>query len=114
MAQSEVDVDQLRAAQHVGYAMVRAGADYLAVQPLGDGRGVYLLPMAFGNLRLAIGEIGSLSFDDVWCYQAEQSDAAWRAALGWDGEGEPEGWYRHPETGRRRPEGDATRELVYW
>ena len=36
--------------------------------------------------------------------------ADWRAALGWDGNGEPEGWYRHVPSGRRRPGGDPAKE----
>lgn len=71
------------------------------------------MPMYAGNLRLAIGDPCSPFFDDVWCYQAPQTELAWRAALGWDGEGEPEGWYRHPESGRRRPGGDAAKEYRY-
>jgi hypothetical protein len=30
----------------------------------------------------------------------------------WDGTGEPQGWFRHPQSGRRRPDGDASREHV--
>jgi hypothetical protein len=33
---------------------------------------------------------------------------AWAA----DGGKEPQGWIRHPSTGRRRPGGDASREYV--
>lgn len=113
MPQREVTDDELRLAQGLGYAAHAAGGDYLWVRVLPDGRGVYLMAMAFGNLRLAIGEHGSMYLDDGWCFQAAQTDAAWRAAIGWDGEGEPEGWYRHPESGRRRPGGDASKEYVY-
>jgi hypothetical protein len=113
MSTLEIDEDELRISQSLGWAARNAGGDYLWVRPLDDERAVYLLPMYGGNLRLAIGELGSNCFDDVWCYQAPQTDAAWRAALGWDGEGEPEGWYRHPHTGRRRPGGDAAKEHVY-
>lgn len=115
MATRAVAETELRAAERLGWAARRAGADYLWVRPLMDEtrRAVYLLPMLHGNLRLAIGDLGSFEFEDVWCYQADQSDAAWTAALGWDGEAEPEGWYRHPKTGRRRPEGDAAKEHVH-
>lgn len=34
------------------------------------------------------------------------------ALIEWDGTGEPEGWIRHPMTGRRRPGGDASKEYV--
>ena len=30
----------------------------------------------------------------------------------WDGTGEPEGWMRHPTSGRRRPDGDKTKEYI--
>ena len=30
----------------------------------------------------------------------------------WDGTGEPEGWMRHPSSGRRRPGGDPAQEHV--
>jgi len=109
----EIDEGELRKAQAVGWAAHRAGGDYLSYRLLDDGRGVWLLPMFAGNLRLAIGDPGSLWYDDGWCYQADRTDAAWTAALGWDGEGEPEGWYRHPDTGRRRPGGDPAKEHVY-
>jgi len=46
----------------------------------------------------------------VWQYQSR--DAALVALAAWDGEGEPEGWYRHPATGRRRPGGDPAQEFV--
>jgi hypothetical protein len=113
MAQRTIDDDELRAARAFGWAARRAGADYLFARVLGDGRAVYLLDMAMGNARLVIGDAGSMYYDDGWCYQRDESDAAWRAALGWDGEGEPDGWSRHPETGRRRPGGDATKEYVW-
>ena len=29
-----------------------------------------------------------------------------------DDESEPSGWHRHPATGRRRPDGDPTKEYV--
>ena len=114
MATVEVAEADLARAQILGWRVRHQGADYLHVRALGDGRAVFLLPMFGGNLRVAIGEMGSQFFDDGWCYQAEQTDQAWKAALGWDGEGEPEGWYRHHETGRRRPGGDAQKEYRYW
>lgn len=83
---------------------------WLCRRELGDGRAVWLVPMTFGNLRLAVGPMDSCWFDDEWCYH--DHDAAWRAALEWNGSGEPTGWVRHPSSGRRRPDGDAEREWV--
>jgi len=116
MATAKVTEDAIFEATIVGWAARLAGEGdgHLSVRPLGDGRAVYLCDMAFGNLRLAVGEFGAVVYDDVWCYQQGQTDAAWRAALGWDGQGEPDGWYRHPGTGRRRPGGDPAQERVHW
>lgn len=80
---------------------------------LRDGRAVVLLPLFFG-VRLGIdssaeGPFGG-EFDGVYDY--DDAHAGWVAALGWDGEGEPEGWYRHSPSGRRRPGGDPRRECV--
>lgn len=44
-------------------------------------------------------------------YSFTDTRAAWRAALGWNGEGDPEGWYRHHQTGRRRPDGTRESEI---
>lgn len=30
----------------------------------------------------------------------------------WDGEGEPTGWFRNPETGRRRPDNNPDLEYI--
>ena len=35
-----------------------------------------------------------------------------QALANWDGVGDPEGWYRHRKTGRRRPNGDQTKEYI--
>jgi hypothetical protein len=48
---------------------------------------------------------------DQWEYDTQ--GAAMSAAVSWDGgTEEPDGWTRHPETGRRRPDGDASKEYV--
>ena len=39
--------------------------------------------------------------------------AAVAALESWDGTGEPDGWIREPNSGRRRPGGDASQEYVY-
>ena len=114
MATRDVSDVELQLAQSLGRAAHRAGADYLHARALPDGRGVFLFPMYGGNVRLGIGELHAKDLDDVWCYRASENKAGWLAAIGWDGEGEPEGWYRHPMTGRRRPDGTAASEVVRW
>lgn len=38
-------------------------------------------------------------YRDRWCYHTKAD--AQRALDEWDGTGEPQGWHRHPDTGRR-------------
>ena len=60
-----------------------------------------------------IADLNEYGHGDRWCY--ETFDKALAALLEWTergGEGEPEGWHRHPSTGRRRPGGNAAEEYV--
>lgn len=46
-------------------------------------------------------------------HEGYPAHAVARAALDrWDGRGEPQGWHRHPASGRRRPDGDPAQEHV--
>lgn len=54
-----------------------------------------------------------LFYEDRWCY--ENAALAIAAAHVWDGNApytEPEGWHRHPRSGRRREHGDPNTEYV--
>lgn len=109
----EVDERELRVAQQLGWAARRAGGEYLFARVLGNGRVLYLLEWRVGGVQLSVGWGGGF-FENTWFYDVEQAEAGWRAAIGWDGEGEPDGWYRNPQTGRRRPDGDPANEFVRW
>lgn len=78
------------------------------VKDLGDGFYAASKPLLF-HWTLIMGEIGNkVSYLDRWCYETqEQAEAALR---GWNVQGEPEGWHRHPASGRRRSGGDLGRE----
>ena len=78
---------------------------------LEDGSILYLEPMLQGNLSLAHAA-GPEPWHDLDRYCYHDHDAAWRAVLGWNGKGDPEGWYRHPRSGRRRPDGDIDNEYI--
>ncbi len=80
---------------------------FLACRMLPDGRYVAVIQMLF-NLRIGVG-VDTTGFEDVWCYHNEALCMA--AYTTWDGAGEPFGWYKHPRTGRRRP--DFTPESEY-
>lgn len=103
---------ELETAKRLGRFRRGRGADWLWVEPLPDGRALSLLPWGAGGFQLSIGRLGSGFHDDSWCYLAEMEAAAWLAVLTWNGSGEPEGWYRHPATGRRREGGDPRKETT--
>jgi len=42
------------------------GGGHYAVRDLDDGRSVYLDPLTFGRLRIAVGQTGTLSYSDGW------------------------------------------------
>lgn len=97
-----------------GFAEYRLNADqrwWFHKRALPDGRVLYLHPMAFSNVRISVSPDAEAQwFDQTYCFHDQ--DAAWRAALGWDGEGDPEGWVRHHQTGRRRPDGTPESEYL--
>lgn len=73
-------------------------ANYVHMRTLPDGRvcGVHQL-LFHWTLHVGIHEFG---YEERYCF-----DTFPRAVVGlesWSGEGDPEGWHRHPESGRRR------------
>ena len=46
---------------------------------------------------------------DRWCFEKGKAEPALDA---WDGVGEPQGWHRHPTSGRRREGGDPEKETI--
>lgn len=69
-----------------------------------DGRKLWLYTMLY-TWRLVIGRADdNLGYDDAWCY--DDFLVALRQFENWDpldpATPEPEGWIRHPRSGRRR------------
>lgn len=75
-----------------------------------NGRDAMLMRLMFTHAIVA--DLSSMYYGDRWCYHT--FEAAKAALDAWDGEGEPTGWHRHPDTGRRREDGDPQRETVRW
>lgn len=91
----------LRAPYNGGATMVKLlpGGWYGAVRPL------------LFHWTLIKGQVGDrASYDDRWCYATQHLAEA--ALVAWSGEGDPDGWHRHPSTGRRREGGDPGRETL--
>lgn len=87
--------------------------EYVTKRDLGDGRSIWLVPQLFGNVLICIGPNDQELYSDQWQYQ--NISAAIVAFVSWlpDKQAEPDGWYRHPTSGRRRPDGDPAREYVH-
>jgi len=104
---------ELYVAKRIGMTAYRAeGVDFLWITRLHDGRALFLEPWNGGGVQLSLGHIGAAVWINAWDYDAEHRDAGWRAVLSWDGHDEPEGWTRHPMTGRVRPDGKASSERL--
>ncbi len=80
------------------------------VRDLGDGRMIGVMPLTFGRGCLGIGRSDAGAFDDVWDFlslaRAIAEAETWNPA----DEPEPQGWNRHPSTGRYRPGGNPAQE----
>lgn len=128
-------LDRLNEARDTGHVIDAAKRVCSIVAPMGrgdaregvafvrldkDGFEIGVIQMMLGNARLYIGEPGSETILNAWCYQSDAlGDAMQKAIAGaaeWDGEGDdpPGGWYRNPQSGRRRPGGFREKEFVHW
>ena len=92
----------------------RLKAQYRHVMPHGDHYyAVY--PLAF-HWTMIYGRVEDVTgYDDRWCYASES--LALGSYLEWaerDFKGDPLGWHRHPSTGRRREDGDPSKEYIAW
>lgn len=97
----------------------------LTSRQLPDGRWLTVQPLLFGQAQIGItrdagttlGEALEVAdfgaYDDVWHYAtAADAIAAMDRWAFLQGEGEPDGWTRHPSSGRKRV-GDGTIVFAY-
>lgn len=54
--------------------------------------------------------LNNCGHEDRWCFH--DYEKAKTAYDSWDGSGEPTGWHRHPDSGRRRDNGDPATEYI--
>lgn len=106
---------------HSAYGLVDASGrtppgkqQWLVRRVLDDGRVLYLYPIIGGvSLGVSANEVDN-GYRVVYDFSPEPFVIdGWRAALQWDGEGEPEGWTRLSRLGepnRHRPDGSAASE----
>lgn len=92
--------------------------DAVAERILPDGRRLAVLPLLFGQARLGLGRVVTPTgepedgFTDIWDYPSVIAAELAMERYDPDHEAEPAGWHRHPASGRRRPNGDASKEYV--
>jgi hypothetical protein len=86
------------------------GIGYRRAKILATGNWGAIMPLMYHSAIIE-GTVGGIEvgYIDRWCFTNEGVDDAFDA---WDGTAEPVGWHRHPGTGRRRPDGDASREYI--
>ena len=82
---------------------------WLRRRSLPDGRVLHLQRMTH-SYRVSVSPADAAVFDSVYDFEADET--AWTAFLEWDGNGDPEGWFRHPQSGRCRPGGDPSKEYI--
>lgn len=76
-----------------------------------DGRLLALEPLLMGGARLhVVTDATSTRSSEIFDFQ--DADRGVVELFLWSGEGEPEGWYRHRPSNRRRPGGDPSKEYV--
>lgn len=84
--------------------------DGILVRRLDDTRYIGIKPFLY-TYAVIWGYLNNdYVYEDRWCYHTAVEAAV--AATVWDGTGEPQGWHRHPASGRRRTDGDPAREYV--
>lgn len=81
-----------------------------AYRYLPDDRVIVAEPLFAGAMRIHVGPSDCFGSDASWDYQADMIGAAIAALASWDGNGEPEGWFRDNKTKRKRVHGDPAKE----
>lgn len=73
---------------------------YFGRKDLQGGMEAVVVPLLFGKAKICAGRTGERFYNDEWHY--ENADRALAAMERWDGSGEPDGWFKHPPSERRR------------
>lgn len=87
---------------------------YVFVRSFAPGRFLAVEGLFFESAYLKLcSDADSFAADDVWQYE-DRARAIVAAAM-WNPSVTPEpfGWYRHPQSGRRRPHGNPSEEHVH-
>ena len=95
---TRVSQEALATAEFFTYLIRDCG--YSHPRLLDEGRYACLMPLLYTS-AIIVGRLGDrIGYSDRWCYSSHEE--ALKALEAWSGTGEPQGWHRHPNTGRRR------------
>lgn len=90
-----------------------AANGYTDYVEMANGRDACITRLLFTHAILA--DIEPWGYGDRWCFDSYRAAlAGLRAWVAAGGEGEPQGWRRHPDSGRRREGGDPNKETLQW
>lgn len=92
-------------------AIEKLGYDVWRILP--DSRFLAVSRMTFGKGRLYLCS-NIWGPDESYCYATYEQAISQMLKWNPDEQNEPEGWIRHLESGRRRPNGDPDQEYVQW
>lgn len=102
-----------KAVEFIAWLKSPDGGSCTLIGDMGDGRYCAIKPLLF-HWTMIVGEIGDRDgYEENYCY-ADRT-AAGEGLIGWailEFQGEPDGWHRHPKSGRRRPGGDPAKEHI--
>lgn len=92
--------------------------EFLAQQGFTDWREIdgviyAVMPYSISNGRLFV-DVNECGYTEFYCFCSPE--AARKGLFEWkpETEKEPTGWHRHSATGRRRENGDPSKETIYW
>lgn len=95
-----MDTDRERLAELGFLQWLIDEAGCLSPKPIPERRWAAIMPKMFTHAIATGPMFDYCTINTQWCY-ATSGEA--KAALdAWDGRGEPDGWLRHPDSGRRR------------
>jgi hypothetical protein len=103
--------EQLTAEQQDYLVWLIRDCGYRHVKLISHGkRWAAIMPLMYTHAIIIGRMFDYVSLEDRWCYSSLLR--AHTALDMWNGTGEPEGWHRHPASGRRRTDGLAELEYV--
>lgn len=103
-------MEALRGQEMLNHQWIREWASWFIRDV--DHRDILVMPLLFTSAIITVPHTHSLDYEGRWWYHTA-ADAI-QAAEQWPGltGTEPTGWHRHPDSGRRRPDGDPARERI--